>query len=120
MEGKNKLLLPKWDFFYKHVGHRIFFKNIGINVKKGDWYYSKDSMHSKNYKLFVSRNHESIASQVAKGVVGEKGRKVVQFATMLHLLQQGHPMLEYEALKHLFQFLQMLENNNKHWNDNFN
>jgi hypothetical protein len=29
-------------------------------------------------------------------------------------------MLEYEALKQLFQFLQMLKNNKKHWNDNFN
>jgi hypothetical protein len=28
-------------------------------------------------------------------------------------------MLEYEALKHLFQFLRVLENNKKHWSDNF-
>ncbi len=34
-------------------------------------------------------------------------KKVIQFATMLHLLQQGHPMLEYEALTPLFKFLRV-------------
>jgi hypothetical protein len=28
-------------------------------------------------------------------------------------------MLEYEALRPLFQFLQMPKNNKKHWSDNF-
>jgi hypothetical protein len=30
-------------------------------------------------------------------VARKNARKVVQFATMLYLLQQGHPMLEYET-----------------------
>jgi hypothetical protein len=29
----------------------------------------------------------------------KRAYKIMQFAIMLHLLQQGHPMLEYEALK---------------------
>jgi hypothetical protein len=53
----------------------------------------------------LSRGCESIIIQVAHGVVGENARKVVQFAIVLHLLQQGCPMLEYEALKLLFKFL---------------
>jgi len=38
-----------------------------------------------------------------------------QFAIVLHLLQQGCLMLEYEALKPLFKFLQVLKNCKKHW-----
>jgi hypothetical protein len=44
-------------------------------------------------------------------------QKVVQFATMLHLLQQECHVLEYEALKPLFQFLQVPKNSKKHWNE---
>ncbi len=69
--------------------------------------------------MFVFRGCESIVTQVTHGVVGDNARKVVQFATMLHLLQQGLPMLEYEALKPLFKFLQVQKTNNKHWSDNF-
>ncbi len=48
----------------------------------------------------------------------ENARKVVRFAIVLHLLQQGCPMLEYEALKPLIKFLQVSKNNKKHWSDN--
>jgi hypothetical protein len=54
---------------------------------------------------------------LANGVVGEKAQKVVQFFTMFHLLQQGCPMLEYESLRLLFEFLEMPKNNKKHYND---
>lgn len=37
--------------------------------------------------------------QVANGVVKEKGDFFVQSVIVLHLLQQGHPMLEYEVIK---------------------
>jgi len=58
---------------------------------------SKVCKHAKNQKLFASHGHKSIAIQVAHDVAKKNARKVVQFATMLHLLQQGHPMLEYET-----------------------
>ncbi len=89
----------KWDFFCKHAHRKKTKKNIGTNVKKWDWYYSKVSRHAKNKKLFTFRSHESIVAQVVNGVIGEKAQKVVQFVTMVFLLQQGHPMLEYKALK---------------------
>jgi hypothetical protein len=114
VERKDKVLSIKWDSLAKHVGHRKATKDIGIDVKKGDWYYFKVCRHAKNQKLFAFCGYESIVTQVAHGVVGENARKVVQFATMLHLLQQGRPMLKYEALKPLLKVLQMQENNNKH------
>jgi hypothetical protein len=58
---------------------------------------SKVCKHAQNQKLFASHGRKSIAIQVAHNVAKDNARKVVQFATMLHLLQQGHPMLKYEA-----------------------
>ncbi len=76
-------------------------------MKKGDRYYTKVCKHVKNQKLFAFCGYESITIQVAHGVIRDNARKLVQFATVLHFLPQGHPMLEYEALKHLFKFLQV-------------
>jgi hypothetical protein len=77
VKRKDKLLLPKWDFLCKHVGRKKAKKNIRTNVKKGDWYYSKDYKHAKNHKLLVSYNHEFVATQVTNGEVGKKVQKVV-------------------------------------------
>ncbi len=65
-------MLLKWDFLCKHAHRKKIKKNIGIDVKKGDWYYSKVSRHAKNKIFFTSCNRESIVAQVANGVVGEK------------------------------------------------
>jgi hypothetical protein len=43
-----------------------------------------------------------------------QNRRKVQFATILHLLQQGNPMQEYEAIKPLYEFLAMPKNSKKH------
>jgi hypothetical protein len=72
VEGKDKLLLPKWDSFRKHAGCKKAKKNTRIDVKKGDWYYSKDSKHAKNHTLLVSHSHEFVATQITNGEVGEK------------------------------------------------
>jgi hypothetical protein len=55
--------------------------------------------------LFAFHGREFIATQVAHGVVGHGAKKVVNFVIVLHLLQQGCPMLEYGTLKPLFKFL---------------
>jgi hypothetical protein len=56
----------------KHASRKKAKKSIGTNVKKGDWYYSKDFKHAKNHKLLVSHSHEFVATQVTNGEVGEK------------------------------------------------
>jgi hypothetical protein len=58
-------------------------------------------------------NQESVVAQVANGMSRNKVRKLVQFATVLHLLQQGHPMLQYEVMKPLFEFITIPKNNKK-------
>lgn len=67
--------------------------------------------------LLTFCSHEFVVAHVANCVVGKMAQKVVQFATMLHLLQQECHVLEYESLKPLFQFLQVPKNSKKHWNE---
>jgi hypothetical protein len=55
--------------------------------------------------LFASHGRESIGIQVAHGVARKNAKKVVSFIIVLHLLQQGCPMLEYGTFKALFKFL---------------
>ncbi len=69
-------------------------------MKKGDWYHSKDCKHVKNHKLFASCGHGSVVTQLANGMVKDNQKKVVQFATILHLLQQGCPMQKMKQLSH--------------------
>jgi hypothetical protein len=80
VEGKHTLLALKWDSFYKHASCKKVHKNIGNNVKKGDWYYSKVFRHAKNQKLFTSYNSESVINQFANGKAKKKARKVCNLA----------------------------------------
>jgi hypothetical protein len=117
VEGKDQIFIIKWDSLCKHVGRKKAKRNIGTNVKKRDWYHFKDCKHAKNHKLFASCNQGNVVAQLANGMAGENLRKVVQFTTFLHLLQQGCPMQEYEAIRPLDELLAMPKNSKKHWID---
>ncbi len=111
IEHKDKLLAPKWDSPQKHVNKRKD-KNPMKWVKKGEWYVSKDCKHRKNEVVYASKGKEFILQQATKGLIGEKHKKLVQFATLFHTLKHGGPMLEYEVHKDLFDHLN-LEKNSK-------
>ncbi len=113
VERKDEIFDAKWDSFCKHVGQRKAEKNIGTNVKKGDWYFSKYCKHAKNHKLFTSHSYGNFATQPANGMARENRRKVVQLTIVLHLLQQGRPMQEYEVIKPLYEFLLLPKNSKK-------
>jgi len=52
---------------------------------------------------------ESILQKVVNGVVGEKRKKINQFAILFHTLKHGKPVLEYETHMELFDFLNLEE-----------
>ncbi len=56
---------------------------------------------------------------MTNGLVGEKRKKLVQFATLFHTLKHGMPMLQYDAHNDLFYFMNLEENPKMHWTDNF-
>ncbi len=90
-------------------------------MKKGDWYHSKDCKHAKNHNFFASYSNGNVVTQLANEMVRENRKNVIQFAIVLHLLQQGYPVQKYEAIKPLYEFLAGPKNSKKHVrNDNFN
>jgi hypothetical protein len=66
--------------------------------------------------MYAARSIVTIAQQMAS-VKGERARKRQQFATVLHTLQEGRPMLEYQALRPLFTFLGVPHMSRNHWSD---
>jgi heme-degrading monooxygenase HmoA len=68
VEGKDKILVTNWDTLCKHANWRKTQRNIGMNVKKGEWYHTKYCKHAKNHKLFVSCSYGSVATQLANGM----------------------------------------------------
>ncbi len=88
-------------------------------VKKGEWYTNNHYKHSRNHAAYVFKGKNIILQQASNGLVGEKHRKLVQFATLFHTLKHGRPMLEYEVHKDLFDFLNFDKNPKMHWTYNF-
>jgi hypothetical protein len=83
-------------------------------VKKIEWYISKDCKHSKNEATYASKGKEFVLQQMTNGLVGEKRKILVQFATLFYTLKHGRLMLEYEVHKDLFDFLNLEENPKMH------
>ncbi len=76
-----------------------------------------DCKHVKNEISYACKGREFVLQKVVNGVVGEKRKKLIQFAILFHLLKHGRPMLEYEAHKELFDFLNLEVNPKMHWID---
>jgi len=78
-----------------------------------------ESQHAKNEQFFCSRGKDIVANMVVVGdVVGEKKRKFIQFVAILWLLKQGCFVTNFEAMKLLFEFLEVMHIPKKHWNNN--
>lgn len=116
IEKREKLLKAKWDTLTKHAGRRKALKDMRGIARKGEYYYSKDCAHAKNAVLYAQRNHQTV-HQLVQNEGGERSRKRVQFATVFHVLQEGRPMLEYESLNRLLNFLRVPHMPKKHWSD---
>jgi hypothetical protein len=82
--------------------------------KKGEWYTSNDCKHNKNVATYACKGREFILQQVTTRLANEKCKKLVKFATLFHTLKHGQPMLEYNAHKELFDFLNLEENPKMH------
>jgi hypothetical protein len=57
--------------------------------------------------MFFKRR-KFVLQSVTNGLVNEKRKKLIQFATLFHTLKHGRPMHEYEAHKDLFDFLNLI------------
>jgi hypothetical protein len=53
------------------------------------------------------RGENLCLQQVTNGLISEKCKKLIQFATLFHKLKHGKPMHEYEAHNDLYDFLNL-------------
>ena len=116
IEGRDKILGPKWDTLMKHGGKRKATHDMPNGPKKDKWYQDKNCRHVKNERIFAAKSRTTFLEQVTE-VKGERDRKQIQFAIILHLLHEGRPMLEYTAPQPLLRFLGVLKLRKKHWSD---
>jgi len=103
--GKISCLFLNEILFVNMYVKRKLIRILGLMWKKKIGFSPKIVGIAKPKKLLVRCGNESVVAQVANGMVRKKAKKVVQFASILHLLQQGHPMIEYEPFMPLFEFL---------------
>ncbi len=75
---------------------------------------AKDCKHAINEVAYACKGREFVLQTIVNGVVEEKCKKLIQFATLFHPLKHGRPMLEYEAHKELFDFPNLEENPKMH------
>jgi hypothetical protein len=117
-EVQEKLLKPKWDTLKKHGGKRKAKKAIPMkNIRKGKWYIAYNCKHLVNERKYAARSAQKPIIQQLREVKGERARKRQQLATIFLFLQQGHPMVEYEAIRSLMQFLGVPKLAQRHWSD---
>jgi hypothetical protein len=80
----------------------------------GHSYMSIKSQHEKNECLFYNKGRYSLANMVIMSdVVGKSKRKILHFVAKFWLLKQCCPLIDFDAMKMLFQFLKV-KNAQKH------
>jgi hypothetical protein len=116
MKGKDVILGLKFDTLEKHARKTKVIRNMPhLGKEQKEFYVNKKCSHAKNEVTYSQRNHITIVKHVIQGgLKWEREKKRQQFATILHMLQHGKPMLEFEAMKPLFSFLNVLMNPENH------
>jgi hypothetical protein len=118
-EPREKILGPKWDTLVKHSGWRKSKKDIpSKQVKKGQKYLASGCQYLVNERRFAARQFQKPILQQLQEMKGERSRKKQQMGIIFYLLQHRRPMLEYEAIKPLLQFLECPKIPLRHWSDN--
>lgn len=98
--------MPKHNNIEKHMGKRKVDHDIpSKGLKKNEIYYDYNNKYVQNLAFFNVLQTFSILQQVGNVTARENQRKIVQFPTLFHVLENGQPMVEYEYLKHLFENL---------------
>jgi hypothetical protein len=113
IEGKPKLPTLKFNTLQKHVErHKATIPNSNIIVK--DYFYCKDFAHAKSEKTYSMWNLKFVMTLVRLGIHLGTRKMFIQFVTIIHILQHGRPILEYESLRELFLLLKVKNTPLKH------
>jgi hypothetical protein len=86
-------------------------------ISIGKIYISYSSSHNQNERLLATISTYSFRAQVGESTVRDRKKKLVQVATLLHLLMQGRPATYYEQMYVSFETLKLTNNLHRHWID---
>jgi hypothetical protein len=112
------ILALKISLLIQHDGRRTTERSLSGGIRKGQHYHyvARDCRHLKNERLLATRGTRPILEAI-QDVTGERGRKRQQMGTILHLLQQRRPMIDYTNSPKLYQFLSVPKLPQRHWSD---
>jgi hypothetical protein len=100
VDGRGRLMALKWNILCKHESLRQAKMDMPLkSLKKGDEYVVKNCRHG-SYLVIYNTN-------LRKHVTILQRKKKVQFTTLFHTLAIGRPMLQYESLEELFEFVKV-------------
>jgi hypothetical protein len=114
--GKPMILALKISSLMQHEGRRTMARSLPGGIRQGQQYIARDCRHLKNGRLFAARSARPI-EEAARDVSGEKARKRQQMGTILHLLQQRRPMVDFSNSPTLFQFFGVPKLSRRHWSE---
>ena len=74
-----------------------------------------NSKHKKILALYNAMAHDIVLQQLNQSNRLKWEKKKIHFATMFQILDDGHPMLEYESRAALYEFLNVPNFPRMHW-----
>ena len=118
IEAQEKIFAPKWDTSEKHGGKRKAVKNMHGGIFCARWYIAVHNKHLRNERKWAARGVATPVRDQLLKLKRKQARKRLQMGMIFHLLEHGRPMLEYEALQLLSEFLEVPKIPKCHWSDN--
>jgi len=80
----------------------------------GDHCINNDSQHQRNVRVHANQALDFIVELVVHGRKAKNKIKIVHFVAIFHLLEHGRPMIDFEHMRGLFDFLKVHHTPRKH------
>jgi hypothetical protein len=118
-EAQDKIRGLKWDTLQKHGRRRRAKKAIPVKgIKEGQYYKAHNCRHLVNERLYVAWQVAKPITVLLREIKGERAQKRQQMGTIFHLLAEGRPMIAFEGMRSLLQFLGCPRIPTRHRSDN--
>lgn len=117
-KAKKKYWPPNWTVSWNT---KTITRPRSLGPRLCKWFFLHQRLcHAKNEQCYIAINRPSVLDHLQADVPFEQRRKYVQFLVIYHLLANGHPIIDYESLRNLFQLLKVKFVSWKHWIDRYN
>jgi hypothetical protein len=70
-------------------------------VKRGKYFYLGNNQHVKNERVYFAKGGPTVITKLLAGGMKERRWRIMQMRCMFHVLQQGHPIADFSAMREL-------------------